>query len=217
MKQFPEYPNLFVVNHPLILHKLSLMRDKNTSIRDFRDLLKEIAVLLAYEATKNLPLTTKAIETPMMIMEKAPVLDAIPPVIVPILRAGLFMADSILNLMPMASVGHIGMYRDHETKRPVEYLVKLPDNKGQSFFLVDPMFATGFSAVAAVEALKKRGVDESQITFIGLLGTMNAVENFTARFPKIPLFLAEIDECLNENAYILPGLGDAGDRLFGTL
>ena len=216
MKQFPEYPNLFVVNHPLVLHKLSHMRNKETSIRGFRDLLREITLLLAYEATKNMPLTTKAIETPKTVMENAPVLEGLPPVIVPILRAGLFMADALLEILPRASVGHIGMYRDHETKRPVEYLIKLPENEGQHFFLTDPMFATGFSAVDAVEALKKHGIKESQITFVALLGTLDAVKNFSSHFPTIPVYIAEIDECLNKDAYIVPGLGDAGDRLFGT-
>lgn len=217
MKKYPEYPSLFVVDHPLILHKLSHMRNKNTSIRDFRELLKEIAILISYEATKNFPLSTKTIDTPMCTMKNAPVLQGEYPVIVPILRAGLFMADGLLNIIPNASIGHVGMYRDHETKKPVEYFVKIPEVKEQMFILVDPMFATGFSACAAVEALKKRNVKTENMIFVALLGTFDAVKVFTTKYPNIPIYIAAIDECLNEDAYIVPGLGDAGDRLFGTL
>lgn len=217
MKQYTEYPSLFIVDHPLVQHKLSHMRDKNTTIRDFRDLLKEIAVLIGYEATKNFPLASRKIDTPICTIENAPVLAGEPPVIVPILRAGLFMADGLLSILPNASIGHVGMYRDHETKKPIEYFVKLPEVKKQTFILVDPMFATGFSACAAVEALKKRGVKTEDIIFVALVGSMNAVKVFTSAYPDIPVYIAAIDEYLNEDAYIVPGLGDAGDRLFGTL
>ena len=168
-------------------------------------------------ATKALPLTTRKIDTPMCTMEKAPVLEGEPPIIVPILRAGLFMADGLLNILPNSAIGHVGMYRDHETKRPIEYFVKIPEVREQHFILVDPMFATGFSACAAVEALKKRGVKTDKMIFVALLGAMDAVEVFSKAYPEIPIYIGAIDECLNDQAYIIPGLGDAGDRLFGTL
>ncbi|MCI5897264.1 MAG: uracil phosphoribosyltransferase [Sutterella sp.] len=211
----PRFPRLNIVDHPLIQHKLSIMRDKNTPTKDFRALLREIAMLMGYELTRNLPITTHEIETPLCRYD-APFLADKKPVIVPILRAGLGMADGMLDLMPSARVGHIGMYRD-ENKRPVEYLVKLPDVKGRTFFVVDPMLATGYSAAHAVDVLKKRGVPADHIIFMSLLCAPEGVETFQALHPDIELYTASLDDHLNEKAYIVPGLGDAGDRLYGTL
>lgn len=216
MQNIEGYPNLFIVNHPLVQHKLTIMRDKNTPNSDFRILLKEITWLIGYEATKGMKLTKRSVETPITVMPDAPTLECEKPIIVPILRAGLFMADGLLNLLPCARVGHIGMYRDAVTKNPVEYFFKMPEYRGEPVFLVDPMFATGGSAVDAVDALVKRGVPTKNITFVALVGAMDAVKKFSSKYPEIPVYIGSIDERLNENAYIVPGLGDAGDRLFGT-
>lgn len=210
-----EFPNLFVLDHPLIQHKLSCMRDKNRSTMGFRQLLREIALLMGYELTRNLPLTTERIETPLCAMD-APVIEGRKLAIVPILRAGLVMAEGLMELVPAAREGHIGLYRDHETKRPVEYLVKLPDPAGRLFILVDPMLATGHSAVHAVDVLNRHGVDDSQIRFMALVSAPEGVRTFHAAHPNVPVYTAALDSHLNENAYIVPGLGDAGDRLFGT-
>ena len=215
MRQDPRFPHLHIVDHPLIQHKLSIMRDKKTCTKDFRALLREIALLMGYEVTRNLPLTTHSIETPLCRFD-APVLADKKPVIVPILRAGLGMADGFLELMPSARVGHIGMYRD-ENKRPVEYLVKLPDLEGRTFFLVDPMLATGYSAANGVDVLKKRGVKGKDIIFMSLLCAPEGVETFQQLHPDVEVYTASLDDHLNEKAYIVPGLGDAGDRLYGTL
>ncbi len=211
-----EYPNLFVVNHPLIQHKLSIMRDENTCNKDFRTLLKEITWLLGYEATANLELCTRPVKTPLETYKDAPFLAEEKPFIIPILRAGLFMAEGMLSLLPCARIGHIGMYRDEKTKKPVEYFVKIPKYNSEKIFLVDPMFATGNSAVDAVDILAKRGIDVNNVIFVALVGTMDAVKTFCKKYPQIPIYIAAIDRELNNNAYILPGLGDAGDRLFGT-
>ncbi len=215
MAAHPQYPNLFVLNHPLIQHKLTFMRDERTSTRSFRRLLKEIAMLMGYEITRNLPLTHKAITTPMEPMQ-APVLEGRKLAVVPILRAGLGMADGVLELVPSARVGHIGLYRDHDTHQPVEYLVKLPDPAGRQFILVDPMLATGNSAVHAVNVLLRHGVEKSAISFMALVAAPEGVVVFHQAHPDIPVYTASLDSHLNENAYIVPGLGDAGDRLFGT-
>ena len=215
MQHDPRFPRLHIVDHPLIQHKLSIMRDKNTCTKDFRALLREIALLMGYEVTRNLPLTTHSIETPLCRFD-APFLADKKPVIVPILRAGLGMADGFLELMPSARVGHIGMYRD-ENKRPVEYLVKLPDLEGRTFFLVDPMLATAYSAAHCVEVLKKRGVKGENIIFMSLLCAPEGVETFQKLHPDVEVYTASLDDHLNEKAYIVPGLGDAGDRLYGTL
>ena len=215
MQHDPRFPRLHIVDHPLIQHKLSIMRDKNTCTKDFRALLREIALLMGYEVTRNLPLTTHSIETPLCRFD-APFLADKKPVIVPILRAGLGMADGFLELMPSARVGHIGMYRD-ENKRPVEYLVKLPDLEGRTFFLVDPMLATGYSASHGVEVLQKRGVKGENIIFMSLLCAPEGVETFQKLHPDVEVYTASLDDHLNEKAYIVPGLGDAGDRLYGTL
>jgi len=214
-KTFPEFPNLFVMDHPLIQHKLSMMRDKSTPTILFRQLLKEIALLMGYEITRSLPLTTKEIETPLTKFD-APTLEGKKVAVVPILRAGLGMADGLMELVPSARLGHVGLYRDHETKRPVEYFVKLPDPEGRIFILVDPMLATGHSSSAAADALNKRGVSDDNIRMMVLVAAPEGVRVFHQAHPKIPVYAASLDSHLNENAYIVPGLGDAGDRLFGT-
>jgi uracil phosphoribosyltransferase len=206
---------LHILKHPLIQHKLSHMRDKNRSTMGFRQLLREIALLMGYEITRDLPLTTQRIETPLCAMD-APVIDGKKLAIVPILRAGLVMAEGLLELVPAAREGHIGLYRDHDTKRPVEYLVKLPDPQGRIFILVDPMLATGHSAVAAADALNRHGVKDADIRFMALVAAPEGVAVLSQAHPDIFIYTAALDERLDENAYILPGLGDAGDRLFGT-
>jgi uracil phosphoribosyltransferase len=210
-----DFPNLHVLTHPLIQHKLSHMRDKGRSTMGFRQLLREIALLMGYEITRDLPMTTEKIETPLATMD-APVIEGRKLAVVPILRAGLVMAEGLLELVPAAREGHIGLYRDHETKRPVEYLVKLPDPAGRIFILVDPMLATGYSAVHAVDVLNKHGVADSQIRFMALVSAPEGVEVFHRHHPDVPVFTAALDSHLDANSYIVPGLGDAGDRLFGT-
>lgn len=215
MKQNDRFPNLFVLDHPLIQHKLSHMREKDTSTRTFRELLREITLLMGYEVTRNLPLTTRRIETPLQAMD-APILVGKKLAIVPVLRAGIGMSDGLLELIPSARVGHIGVYRDPDTLHPVEYLVRLPDLAERSFILCDPMVATGNSAVYAVDVLKKRGVTDEQIMFLALVVAPEGVQVFQDARPGVKLFVAALDTGLNEHAYIVPGLGDAGDRIFGT-
>ena len=212
----PRFSNLHILDHPLIVHKLSHMRSKNTSTRTFRQLLKEIALLMGYEMTRQLPMTEQEIETPICTMT-AQVLMGKKAAIVPILRAGLGMADGLLELMPSARVGHIGMYRDPETKRPVEYLRKLPTAAGRTFILVDPMLATGYSAAAGVDVLLDHGVTEEQISFMALVAAPEGVQVMLDKHPQIKVYVAGLDEKLDDHAYIVPGLGDAGDRLYGTL
>ncbi|TNE34043.1 MAG: uracil phosphoribosyltransferase [Alphaproteobacteria bacterium] len=212
----PRFPNLHILDHPLIVHKLSHMRDKKTSTKTFRHLLKEIALLMGYEITRHMPMETETIETPICKME-APVLAGKKAAIVPILRAGLGMADGLLELMPSARAGHIGMYRDPETKRPVEYLRKLPSPEGRIFILVDPMLATGYSAAAGIDVLLDHGVEPQNIRFMALVAAPEGVQVLLDAHPEVNIFVAALDEKLNEHAYIVPGLGDAGDRLYGTL
>lgn len=209
------FPSLRVLDHPLIQHKLSIMRDKRTPTIQFRQLLREIALLMGYEITRALPMTEEPIETPVAPM-MAPVIAGKKVAIVSILRAGLVMADGLQELIPSARVGHIGMYRDPVSKRPVEYFVKLPEPEGRLFILVDPMLATGYSAAAAVDSLNKRGVADENIRMMHLVAAPEGVKVLTERHPVIPIYVAALDSHLNENAYIVPGLGDAGDRLFGT-
>jgi uracil phosphoribosyltransferase len=215
MKQDPRFPNLFITDHPLIQHKLSHMRDKATSTRTFRELLKEITLLMGYEITRDLPLTTREIETPLMTID-APVIAGKKLAVVPILRAGIGMSDGLLNLVPSARVGHIGVFRDPDTHQPVEYLVRLPDLEDRTFILCDPMVATGYSAVHAVDVLKRRGVAGGEISFVALVAAPEGVQVFQDAHPDVKLYVASLDSHLNEHAYIVPGLGDAGDRLFGT-
>ncbi|MDE1148832.1 MAG: uracil phosphoribosyltransferase [Azospirillaceae bacterium] len=215
MRTVPDFPNLFVADHPLIQHKLSHMRDKRRSTMGFRQLLREIALLMGYELTRDLPLTTERIETPLVEMD-APVIEGKKVAVVPILRAGLVMAEGLLELMPGAREGHIGLYRDHETKQPVEYLVKLPAAAGRTFILVDPMLATGNSAVHAVDVLNRHGVTDDQIRFMALVSAPEGVRVFHDAHPAVKVYTAALDSHLTDDAYIVPGLGDAGDRLFGT-
>jgi uracil phosphoribosyltransferase len=215
MKQDPRFPNLFILDHPLIQHKLSHMRAKDTSTRTFRELLREITLLMGYEITRSLPLTTRTIETPLQAIE-APVIAGKKLAIVPVLRAGIGMSDGLLELIPSARVGHIGVYRDHDTHQPVEYLVRLPDVADRIFILCDPMVATGNSAVHAVDVLKKRGVNDAHILFLALVAAPEGVQVLQDAHPGIKLYVASLDSHLNADAYIVPGLGDAGDRIFGT-
>jgi uracil phosphoribosyltransferase len=209
------FPNLHVLDHPLIQHKLTLARQEGLSTNQFRRLLREIALLMGYEVTRDLPLEYKTIQTPITEME-APQIQGKKVVIVSILRAGLGMASGLQELMPSAREGHIGLYRDHETKRPVEYMVKLPEPQGRLFILVDPMLATGHSAAYAVDVLNRHGVPDSHIRFLALVAAPEGVKVFHEAHPEVPVYTAALDDHLNDDAYIVPGLGDAGDRLFGT-
>ncbi|MFC5510301.1 uracil phosphoribosyltransferase [Massilia jejuensis] len=215
MKQDPRFPSLFILSHPLIQHKLSHMREHDTSTRTFRELLKEITLLMGYEITRDLPLTTRSIRTPLVTID-APVIAGKKLAIVPILRAGIGMSDGLLELVPSARVGHIGVFRDPVSHEPVEYLVRLPDTSERTFILCDPMVATGNSAVHAVDVLKKRGVPDEHIIFLALVAAPEGVQVFHDAHPKVKLYVAALDSHLNEHAYIVPGLGDAGDRIFGT-
>jgi uracil phosphoribosyltransferase len=210
-----QFPSLHVLDHPLIQHKLSLMRDKRSPTILFRQLLREIALLMGYEITRELPVTTERIETPLAGMD-APVIAGKKVAIVSILRAGLGMAEGLLDLIPSARMGHIGLYRDPATKRPVEYFVKLPEPEGRLFIVCDPMLATGHSAVAAVDILNRRGVADASIRFMALVAAPEGVRVFVESHPTVPVYAAALDDHLNDHAYIVPGLGDAGDRLFGT-
>ncbi len=214
MRQDPRFPNLFIVDHPLIQHKLTHMRDQSTSTRTFRELLREITLLLGFEVTRDLPLTTRRIETPLTAMD-APVIAGRKLAIVPVLRAGLGMADGLLELIPSARVGHIGVYRD-ENKRPVEYYVRLPEIEDRIFIVCDPMIGTGYSAAHAVSVLKQRGVAADRIRFVALVAAPEGVAAYQQLHPDVPLYVGALDAHLNDHAYIVPGLGDAGDRLFGT-
>jgi uracil phosphoribosyltransferase len=214
MRQDTRFPNLFILDHPLIQHKLTHMRDKTTSTRTFRELLREITLLMGYDVTRNLALTMRTIETPLVRME-APVIAGKKLAIVPVLRAGIGMADGLLELIPSARVGHIGLYRD-ENHRPVEYVVRLPETEGRIFILCDPMIGTGYSAAHAVQVLKNRGVPADHIRFLALVASPEGVEVYQSRHADVPMYVASLDDHLNDHAYIVPGLGDAGDRLFGT-
>ena len=206
--------NLQVISHPLVQHKLSLMRNKGTSTQSFRTLIREVGTLLAYEVTKDLPLIYEEIETPLMKMD-APFLEGKKLCLVSILRAGNGLLDGFMELLPSARVGHIGLYRDPETLVAVEYYMKLPDLINQRLVLaLDPMLATGHSSAAAVTRLKENGAEN--IRFVCLLAAPEGIEYFNKVHPDVPIFVAAIDEKLNDHAYILPGLGDAGDRIFGT-
>jgi uracil phosphoribosyltransferase len=208
------FANLTVLDHPLIQHKLSILRDRETSTRDFKQLVGEIATLMAYEATKDLATEPVEIDTPLERMTGRQV-SGKKLTLVPILRAGLGMVDGIAQLIPSARVGHIGLYRDHDTLKPVDYYFKIPaDEVARDFYLLDPMLATGGSAVAAVSALKEAGA--RRIRFLSIVAAPEGVERMLAAHPDVPIFTAALDRQLNELGYILPGLGDAGDRLFGT-
>ena len=214
MASLKHFPNLRLLDHPLIAHKLTLLRDRHTPTPLFRQCLREISLLMGYELTRDLPLIQRAIETPMAAM-RAPSLAGEKPAVVAILRAGLGMSEGLIELMPFAHEGHIGLYRDERSKRPVEYLVRLPDQVERLFILVDPMVATGNSAIAAVDILNRHGVPDSRIRFMALLTAPEGVAAFQKAHGDVPLYAAALDECLDANAFILPGLGDAGDRLSG--
>lgn len=209
-----DFPNLTVLNHPLIQHKLTILRDRRTGTRDFKQLVSEIAMLMAYDVTKDLPLEPLEIETPLEPMRGAQVAGK-KLTLVPILRAGLGMVEGISQLIPSARVGHIGLYRDHESLRPMDYYFKIPGGEhDRTFFVLDPMLATGGSAVAAATALKKAGA--RQIRFLCLVAAPEGVRRMLADHPDVSIYAAALDRQLNDKGYILPGLGDAGDRLFGT-
>ncbi|HUL49910.1 MAG TPA: uracil phosphoribosyltransferase [Gemmatimonadales bacterium] len=212
----PGFPNLTVLDHPLIRHKLSILRDKRTSTRDFKQLVNEIAMLMAYEVTSDLPLAPITLETPL---ERTTGVEVAGKklTLVPILRAGLGMVDGISQLIPSARIGHIGLYRDHESLSPVDYYFKIPaGEQDRTFYVLDPMLATGGSAVAAVTALKAAGAGAHRIRFLCLVAAPEGVRRMLAAHPETPLFAAALDRELDRRGYILPGLGDAGDRLFGT-
>jgi len=206
--------HLTVVNHPLISHKLTLMREKDTSTKSFRQLLREISHLLAYEVTRDLPMTTKRIETPMCAMD-APAIEGKKLALISILRAGNGLLDGILELIPAARVGFVGLYRDHETLQPVQYYFKVPKELADRVtIVVDPMLATGNSSVAAIDLLKQAGANN--LRFLCLLAAPEGVARMQAAHPDVPIVTAALDSHLNELGYIVPGLGDAGDRMFGT-
>jgi len=207
--------NFHLVRHPLVQHKLTLMRMKTTSVTEFRALASEVAMLMAYEVTRNLPMTTKKIATPMESM-RAPILKGEKMVLVPILRAGMGLLDGMLQIFPSARVAHIGIYRDERTLEPVEYYFKASKTLlGRDLILLDPMLATGNSAVAAVDRLK--GAQPRSIRFMCLVAAPEGVRCFQKRHPEVAIYAAALDRKLNSRGYILPGLGDAGDRIFGTI
>ncbi len=206
--------NIFIADHPLIQHKVSLLRDVNTGVKEFRELVEEITMLMGYEATRDLPLTEVEIETPISI-SKTNVISGKKLAIIPILRAGLGMVDGMLRLIPAAKVGHIGLYRDPETFEPVEYYCKLPsDVIERELIIVDPMLATGGSASQAIKYLKEKGA--SNIKLMCIIAAPEGINKVSSDHPDLKIYCAAVDEKLNDHAYIVPGLGDAGDRLFGT-
>ena len=205
---------LVVIDHPMIQHKLTILRDKNTGSKEFRELVKEIGMLMVYETTRDLPMLEIEIDTPIQ-KTKSKILSGKKMAIVPILRAGLGMVEGILELVPAAKVGHIGLYRDPETLKPIEYYCKLPsDVEERDFFLVDPMLATGGSADAAIRLLKEKGV--KSIKLVCLIGCPEGIKKVQDNHDDVDIYLAAIDTGLNEHGYIMPGMGDVGDRIFGT-
>ena len=203
-----------VLDHPLIQHKLAILRSKKTTVKEFRELISEISGLMCYEATRNLPTKEVEVQTPVAVA-KCRRLAGKKLAIIPILRAGLGMVDAMVNLIPSAKIGHIGLYRDPETHMPVEYYCKLPEDIGnRQVYVVDPMLATGGSAVAAVNFLKEHGC--KNIIMMNIIGAPEGVKTFQEAHPDVDIYMAALDEKLNEHAYIVPGLGDAGDRIFGT-
>ena len=206
--------NVYIMNHPLIQHKISILRDKNTGTNEFRRLVEEIGILMGYEALRDLPTEDVEVETPLETC-KTPMLSGKKLAVMPVLRAGLGMVNSILTLVPSAKVGHIGLYRDPETHEPHEYYCKLPENIEERIsVVVDPMLATGGSAIAAVDFIKAKG--GKNIKFMCIIGAPEGVGKFHAAHPDVQLYCGHMDRCLNDHAYICPGLGDAGDRIFGT-
>lgn len=209
-----EYKNVYILDHPLIRHKLAIIRDKNTNTKQFREVISELATLMAYESFKDVPTQEVVVETPLETVKQIVVKEN-SVAIVPILRAGLGMVDGILSLFPAAKVGHIGLYRDEETLEPHEYYCKLPTGiEEKVVMVVDPMLATGGSACDAITMLKKRGC--KKIKLMSIIGAPEGVEKVANAHPDVQVYVAMLDRCLNKNGYILPGLGDAGDRIFGT-
>lgn len=207
--------NVHILEHPLLRHKLSILRDKNTGVKEFREIVGEIASLMCYEATRNLPTEEIEIETPVS-PAKVQVLAGKKLAIVPILRAGLGMADAMISMIPSAKVGHIGLFRDPETQKPVQYYCKMPpDISERQVFVVDPMLATGGTLIAAIDILKNEYGCKS-ITLMDIIAAPEGIEAVTKAHPDIDIFVVSVDECLNDHAYIVPGLGDCGDRIFGT-
>ena len=212
--KYPEYPNVTVMEHPLIIHKISKMRDVKTSSKEFREYVNEIAMLMGYEVTRDLPMEEVEIQTPIA-LAKTKIISGKKLAVVPILRAGLGMVDGMLSLMPNIRVGHIGMYRDHETLQPVPYFCKLPaDIADRDVILVDPMLATGVSANDALGTLKERGV--KSMKFVCIVAAPDGIKAVAEKHPDVEVFCGIVDDHLNEHGYIVPGLGDAGDRIFGT-
>ena len=217
MEKDSRFNNLHIVDHPLVQDRLSNIRREETVPADFRRVLREISMLMTYEVTKDLPLKTETIQTPMTKME-APVLENPEPVVIPILRAGLGLSDGVKDILTAATFGHIGVYRDEETHRPVEYLVRLPkDIQKRDVIVVDPMLATGYSAKHACDILVREGVDPKQIRLMVLVAVPEGVGMLQDSYPDIAIYTAALDDHLNENAFIVPGLGDAGDRICGTV
>ncbi len=214
MSEKKECGGVFIFDHPLIQHKLAIMRNKETSTKEFRELVSEVSMLMAYEVTRDLPVRPVDVETPMGLAH-CHMIEGKKLALIPILRAGLGMVDGMINLIPMAKIGHIGLYRDPETLEPVEYYCKLPDDiENRDVILLDPMLATGGSAAASVDFLKQRNIEH--IKFVCLIAAPEGIEKLQSLHPDVPIFCAGLDDYLDENAYIVPGLGDAGDRLFGT-
>ncbi|MGN1372491.1 MAG: uracil phosphoribosyltransferase [Candidatus Coproplasma sp.] len=209
-----EFKNVFVFDHPLIRHKIAILRDKKTSMKEFRELIEEITTIMTYESMRDVELVPVQVETPLEVTTQYKVADD-SVAIVPILRAGLGMVNGVHKVFPTAKVGHIGMYRDEETLEPHAYYCKLPEDiEHKTVFLIDPMLATGGSACDAISALKQRGC--KKIKFMAIIAAPVGVEKVATTHPDVPVYVSTLDRCLNENGYILPGLGDAGDRLFGT-
>lgn len=210
-----QYENVVIFNHPLINHKIAILRNENTSMKEFRELIEEITTLMTYESLKDgVPTQTVSVKTPLEVCEQQMIADNAV-VIVPILRAGLGMVNGVHTLFPLARVGHIGMYRDEETLEPHSYYCKLPAGIEDKFVMVvDPMLATGGSAIDAITALKEKGC--KNIRFMGIIGAPEGVSALAQAHPDVKIYVSTLDRCLNEHGYILPGLGDAGDRLFGT-
>lgn len=214
MEDLKKYKNVYIFDHPLIKHKIAILRDKNTNMKEFRELIEEITTVMTYVSMQDVKLVPVEVETPLEKTTQYKVVeDSI--AIVPILRAGLGMVNGVHNVFPTAKVGHIGMYRDEETALPQEYYCKLPEGiENKTVFLIDPMLATGGSACDAIEALKKRGCKD--IKFMCIIAAPEGIKKVAEAYPEVPVYASTLDRCLNERCYILPGLGDAGDRLFGT-
>lgn len=209
-----DYKNVFIFDHPLIRHKVAILRDKNTGMKEFREMIEEITMLMTYESMRDVETVPVTVETPLETVTQY-VIPEKSVVIVPILRAGLGMVNGIHTLFPTAKVGHIGMYRNKETLQPMEYYCKLPKNiEDKTVFIIDPMLATGGSACDAISAIKKRGC--KKIKFMAIIGAPEGVSKVAQTHPDVAIYVSTLDRCLNEHCYILPGLGDAGDRLFGT-